>query len=223
MAIILQKGQSIDLNKDTHDLSAITIGLGWDIKKEKSGGFLSRILGGGKNQNFDMDTIAFVLDENGKVRNMGYDKDLGKGRVVKLYASDVVYFHNLKLMDGTVQHSGDNRTGEGMGDDEQIYVKLSAIHPGYYKILFLVCIYQGIKLGHDFSKIENAFIRAVDAKGKEIVRYKLSGDPRFVGMHSMLFAEVVRDGKGGWQFRAIGEPRESDSFVDILQDYVYDI
>ena len=115
--------------------------------------------------------------------------------------------------------TGDNRTGAGEGDDEQIIVKLDSLDPKFQKIVFLVSIYQGRKNNQHFGLIENAFIRAADSRGKEIAKFNLSGDNSLNGMCSMVFAEAYRNGSE-WKFRAIGEPKQTDNFVDILKSYV---
>lgn len=215
MAINLQKGQTIDLRKNdkgesVYDLSSVTIGLGWDVRKKETG-FLGKLLGGGKEEEFDLDAIAFLLDENGKVANLGNDKLIG---------GDVVFFNSLQHYSGKIWLTGDNRTGAGDGDDEQIIVKLDSLDQKFHKILFVVSIYQGRQNNQHFSMIENAFIRAVDASGKEITKYSLSGDTSLNGMCSMVFAEAYRK-DGVWKFRAIGEPYQTDSFVEILKKYIY--
>ena len=222
MAINLQKGQTIDLRKsdkgDSYDLSQVTVGLGWDIRKKK-GGFLSSLLGGDKEEEFDLDAIAFLLDANGKVVNLGRKAKAPNGREINLYEGDVVYFNSMKHPSGHIWLTGDNRTGAGEGDDEQIIVKLDDLDQKYQKILFLVSIYQGKAKNQQFSMVENAFIRAVDAKGKEIAKFNLSGDESLKGMCSMIFAEAYRR-EGTWKFRALGEPQATDNFVEILKNYI---
>ena len=222
MAINLQKGQTIDLRKgdkgNSFDLSRVTVGLGWDIRKKK-GGFLSGLLGGAKEDDFDLDAIAFLLDSDGKVANLGRKAKAPNGREVNLYEGDVVYFNSQKHPSGHIWLTGDNRTGAGDGDDEQIIVRLDSLDQRYQKILFLVCIYQGKSKAQNFSMVENAFIRAVDAGGKEIAKYNLSGDSSLNGMCSMIFAEAYRR-EGTWKFRALGEPQETDNFVEILKKYL---
>jgi len=222
MAINLQKGQTIDLRKsdkgDSYDLSQVTVGLGWDIRKKK-GGFLSSLLGGDKEEEFDLDAIAFLLDANGKVVNLGRKAKAPNGREINLYEGDVVYFNSMKHPSGNIWLTGDNRTGAGEGDDEQIIVKLDDLDQKYQKILFLVSIYQGKAKNQQFSMVENAFIRAVDAKGKEIAKFNLSGDESLKGMCSMIFAEAYRR-EGTWKFRALGEPQATDNFVEILKNYI---
>jgi tellurium resistance protein TerD len=137
---------------------------------------------------------------------------------VGLYEGDIIYFNSLKHPSGHIWLTGDNRSGEGDGDDEQIIVKLDSLDQRYQKILFLVTIYQGRQNNQHFGLVENAFIRAVDAKGKEIAKFNLSGDASLNGMCSMVFAEAYRKGDE-WKFRALGEPKYTDNFVDILKSY----
>ena len=220
MAINLQKGQTIDLRKndkgETFDLSTVTIGLGWDVKQKESG-FFGKLFGGAKEEEYDLDAIAFLLDSNGKVANIGRTANVNN-RQVGLYEGDIIYFNSLKHPSGHIWLTGDNRTGEGDGDDEQIIVKLDSLDQRYQKILFLVTIYQGKQNNQHFGLVENAFIRAVDARGKEIAKFNLSGDASMNGMCSMVFAEAYRKEKE-WKFRAIGEPKHTDNFVDILKSY----
>jgi len=223
MAINLQKGQTIDLRKNDkgesiYDLSSVTIGLGWDVRQKESG-FIGRLFGGGKEEEYDLDAIAFLLDSNGKVANLGRTVQRQNGQQINLYEGDVIYFNSMNHPSGHIWLTGDNRTGEGDGDDEQIIVKLDSLEEKYQKILFVVSIYQGRKNNQHFGMVENAFIRAVDAKGKEITKFSLSGDSSVNGMCSMIFSEVYRK-DGGWKFRAIGEPRTTDNFVEILKNYI---
>jgi tellurium resistance protein TerD len=250
MAIRLTKGQTIDLRKsdsgDVYDLSQLTIGLGWDVRKKS--GFLSGLFGG-KSDDYDLDAIAFLLDEHDKVTNLGKDYFLQGNRRIAFQESDVIFYHNLSAPNGGfrhykdfnlndlpkyrieqkvkdllqsgefIVHTGDNLTGDGDGDDEQIIVKLSQIPERIKKILFLVSIYQGQQKNQHFGMIDNAFMRAVDAKGREIARYDLSNLPEFNGMHTMLFGEVYRKGDG-WKFRALGNPVFTDNFLEVLKNYV---
>lgn len=212
MAINLQKGQTINLEKSQYDLSQVTIGLGWDVRKASGGGggLLGSLFGGGSNTpDYDLDAIAFLLDENDKVQRLGD----------KLVGSDVVFFNNLRHPSGHIWLTGDNRTGAGDGDDEQIVVLLNSFSERYHKILFIVAIYEGLKLSQHFGMVENAYIRAVDARGREMARFSLSGDASFNNKRSMVFAELYRK-DGGWKFRAIGDPKTTDSFVEILKGYV---
>jgi tellurium resistance protein TerD len=223
MAINLTKGQTIDLRKNDkgeniYDLSSVTIGLGWDVR-QKQAGFLGKIFGG-KEEEYDLDAIAFLLDSNGKVANLGRTIQTRNGQQMGLYEGDVVFFNSMNHPSGHIWLTGDNRTGAGDGDDEQIIVKLNSLDSKFQKILFVVSIYQGRQNNQHFSMIENAFIRAVDAKGREITKYSLSGDASLNGMCSMVFAEAYRK-EDGWKFRAIGEAYQTDSFVEILKKYTY--
>lgn len=147
--------------------------------------------------------------------------DLGHDRAgnATLENSDVIFFNNLRHPSGAIWLTGDNRTGDGDGDDEQIIVRLNDLHARYESIIFVVSIYQGRQRGQSFGKVSNAFIRAVDARGKEICRYNISGDESYSEYRSMTFAQVTRQGSG-WEFRAIGTPHETDRFVDVLKNYV---
>jgi tellurium resistance protein TerD len=221
MAINLVKGQTIDLRKndkgESFDLASVTIGLGWDVR-QKSTGILGKLFGGGKEEEYDLDAIAFLLDKNGKVANLGETRPIsGQNRAFQ--GGDVIYFNALKHDSGHIWLTGDNRTGAGDGDDEQIIVKLDSLNERYDKILFLVSIYQGQKNNQHFGMIDNAFIRAVDSKGKEIAKFSLSGDATYNGKCSMTFAEAYRK-DGSWKFRAIGETHQTDNFVEILKKYV---
>lgn len=224
MAINLQKGQTIDLRKNdkgesVYDLSSVTMGLGWDVRK-KDTGFLGKLFGGPKEEEYDLDAIAFLMDANGKVADLGRTIAKPSGGQTALFEGDVIFFNSMKHPSGHIWLTGDNRTGAGDGDDEQIIVKLDSLDAKYQKILFVVSIYQGRKNNQHFSMVENAFIRAIDAKGKEITRYSLSGDAGLNGMCSMIFAEAYRK-DGAWKFRAIGEPVETDNFIEILKRYTY--
>ncbi|WP_293307928.1 TerD family protein [Pedobacter sp. UBA5917] len=220
MAINLVKGQTIDLRKnekgETFDLSKVTMGLGWDVR-QKNSSFLSKLFAQ-KEEEFDLDAIAFLLGPNDKILNAGRTVNQN-GRQVGLFEGDVVFFNSMRHPSGNIWLTGDNRTGAGDGDDEQIIVKLDALDPIYQKIVFVVSIYQGRQNNQHFSMVENAFIRAVDAHGKEITRYSLSGDASLNGMCTMVFAEAYRK-DGGWKFRAIGEPHQTDNFVEILKKYI---
>lgn len=209
MAINLSKGQTINLSKDEHDLSSITIGLGWKIQQQKTG--MLGGLFGAKQEDYDLDAIAFLLGENDKIAN------LGDGRLI---GGDVIFFNNRQHPSGAVSHSGDNRVGgDGASDDEQIVVKLNLLSGQYHKLLFLVSIYEGQKKTQHFGNVNSAYMRAVDAKGKEIARYSLSADTSYVGSCTMVFGEVYRK-DGTWKFRALGEAHPFDSFVELLKRHV---
>jgi len=208
MTISLAKGQILSLKKTENDLSNVTVGLGWDIPQPKTG-LLGKMFGGSKGPEYDLDVVAFLLDSRGKVAKMGD----------KLAGGDIVFYNSMRHFSGQVWLTGDNRTGAGDGDDEQIILNLNKLPTNYTKIVFVVQIYQGEKNQQDFGQVENAFIRAVDARGKEMVRYDISARSECAGMRSLKFAELER-GQDGWHFKAIGKPYRSDSFVEILKEYV---
>lgn len=210
MAINLSKGQSINLNKDEHDLSSITIGLGWKIRKKKKSGLFGGLFGD-KQEDYDLDAIAFLLDKNDQIANVGD---------AKLVGGDVVFFNSLRHPTGHVFHSGDNRTGgDGAQDDEQIVVKMTSLDARYHKIIFLVCIYKGQEKKQHFGNVDSAYMRALDAKGKEIARYALSADPSYSERCTMVFGEVYRK-DGGWKFRAIGDAHPFDCFTALLKQHL---
>lgn len=183
MSISLQKGQKISLTKENESLNKIIIGLGWDqIEQKKSGfSFFST-----KQATIDCDASAFIL-ENGKL-----DK-----------RDDVVYYGNLKHSSSAVKHMGDNLTGEGDGDDEQIVVELGKIPTKYDKIILVVNIYKANDRKQDFGMIKNAFIRLVDMKtNKEICKYNLTEN--YSGCTAMIFGELYYHDKE-WKFNAIGQ------------------
>jgi tellurium resistance protein TerD len=201
MAVSLNKGQGVNLRKSDNDLSQVTIGLGWDVAEEKVG-FLGSLFGK-QPVEYDLDAIALLLGSQGKM----------------LGPKDVVFYNAKEHPGGAVWLTGDNRTGEGDGDDEQIIVELDQLNSDYQRILFVVSIYEGKKKQQHFGKVANAYIRAVDAAGKEIARYNISGNSALDGQCSLTFAELVR-GAGGWTFNAIGTPHQTDRFVEVMQQYI---
>ncbi|EEW3310523.1 TerD family protein [Escherichia coli] len=212
MSVSLSKGQGVSLKKNEYDLSSVTIGLGWDINEEKKG-FLGGIFG--KKEEYDLDVIAFLCNSAGKVTDLG-NVENGKPTLVN---GDIIFFNSLRHKSGNIWLTGDNRTGAGDGDDEQIIVRLNSLDAQYEKIVFIVQIYNGEKLQQHFGKVQNAFIRAVDARNIEMARFDLSGGPAFASQRSMVFAELIREATG-WKLRAIGESSESDSFVSHLRNYM---
>ena len=198
MAVNLQKGQKIDLTKENPGLKHVMVGLGWDEAK-KSGGLLGALFGG--NQNIDCDASAILLGVNGKLAAN----------------NDVVYFGNLVHSTKTVKHMGDNLTGAGEGDDEQIFVDLANVPPTYEKIVFVVNIYEAMVRKQHFGMIQNAFIRLVDSDKKtEICRYNLSEN--YDGMTAMIFGEIYRH-NGEWKFSAIGQATTDNSIGDLAKRY----
>ncbi len=179
MGVSLQKGQKVSLTKDNAGLSRVVIGLGWDEVQQKRGFFAP------KPQEIDCDASAFLLAD-GKLRGV----------------DDIVYFGNLRHKSGTVQHMGDNLTGAGDGDDEQIVVELDRVPAEYDRIVLVVNIYQADKRKQHFGMIQNAFIRIVDSRNnQELCKYNLSDN--YDGMTAMIFGEVYRH-NGEWKFNAIG-------------------
>ena len=179
MGVSLQKGQKVSLTKDNAGLSRVVIGLGWDEVQQKRGFFAP------KPQEIDCDASAFLLAD-GKLRGV----------------DDIVYFGNLRHKSGTVQHMGDNLTGAGDGDDEQIVVELDRVPAEYDRIVLVVNIYQADKRKQHFGMIQNAFIRIVDSRNnQELCKYNLSDN--YDGMTAMIFGEVYRH-NGDWKFNAIG-------------------
>ena len=201
MAVNLQKGQKVNLMKDSgQTLGKVMIGLGWDpIESSGSGGgFLSSL----KKIIIGIDCDAAVLlCQNGKVEAKG----------------DVVSFLNLKHSSGAVQHMGDNLTGEGDGDDEQIFVDLNKVPDKYDKLVFVVNVFGAKLKKQHFGMIKNAYIRIVDDNGKEFCRYELSEN--YSGMTAMIFGEIYRH-NGEWKFNAIGQGTEDGDLNDVVKRYI---
>jgi stress response protein SCP2 len=204
MAVSLQKGQKVDLTKGNASLRRVMVGLGWDeAQKPQSGGMFSGLFGGGQQQvdEIDCDAIAFLLDGNGRLTK----KD------------DVVFFNNLRHFSGCVNHQGDNLTGAGDGDDEQIEVNLSMLPAQYERVAILVSIYQATRKNQHFGMIRNAFIRLVDADtNRELCIYNLSEN--YSGMTAVVFGELYRH-NGEWKFNAIGQPLQLWSVADLAERY----
>lgn len=214
MAISLKKGQGVSLRKEENDLSQVTIGLGWDIAEPEGKGLLGTLFSK-KEPDYDLDVVAFLCGTDGKVHDLG---KMENGRPT-LINGDVVFFNHMRHHSGLVWLTGDNRDGAGDGDDEQIICKLTDLPERYSKVVFVVQIYNGRENSQSFGKVKNAFIRAVDRRDKEMVRFDLSGGAGFDNCRSMLFAEFVRE-NNGWKFNAIGTPFATDSFVEILKQFV---
>ncbi|MSS62650.1 TerD family protein [Velocimicrobium porci] len=196
MSVSLQKGQKVSLSKDREGLSKVVIGLGWDEVERKKGGFFAP-----KPQPIDCDASALLL-QNGKLVNQ----------------KDIVYFGNLRHKSGTVQHMGDNLTGAGDGDDEQIIVELDKIPAEYDRIVLVVNIYQAVKRNQHFGMIQNAFIRLVDARNNtEMCHYNLTED--YSGMTAMIFGEVYRH-NGEWKFNAIGQGTNDPGLGELANRYI---
>ena len=194
MAVTLQKGQKVDLTKGS-SLSKILVGLGWDAEVKKGGFF------GTKKVEIDCDASVVMLNENGKFMN----KD------------NLVYFGNLKNKNDSVHHMGDNRTGDGDGDDEQIIVDLKNIPADIHRLVFVVNIYDCKARHQDFGMVKNAFIRIVDtASNKEFIKYNLSDE--YAGKTALVIGEVYRH-QGEWKFAAIGEGTNDQSLSEMLKHY----
>lgn len=172
MAISLSKGQKIDLTKTNPGLAKIVVGLGWDTNRYDGGA------------DFDLDASAFLCGASGKVEKDG----------------DFIFYNNLKA--NGVQHMGDNLTGAGDGDDEQITLTLAEIDPSVQKVAFTVTIHKATERKQNFGMVENAFIRVVNAgNNEELLRYDLGED--FSVETAVVVAELYRH-NGEWKFNAIG-------------------
>ena len=179
MAINLQKGQKISLSKESGGaLSKVVMGLGWDAKKS-GGGLIKGLFGGGSSSAVDLDASCVLFNDQNKV-------------------VDIVYFGQLKSRDGSIVHTGDNRTGDGDGDDEQIIVDLAKTPETVKALVFTVSSYTG----ETFNTVENAYCRIVDnSNNQEIARYTLSAQ----GSHTaQIMAKLYRH-NGEWKMHAIGE------------------
>lgn len=174
MAISLTKGGNVNLSKEAPSLTNMTVGLGWNPRATDG-------------QAFDLDAVAFLVNDTGKVRA----------------DSDFIFFNNLKSSDGAVEHTGDNRTGEGDGDDETIKVDLTRLPADVNKVIFCAVIYDGQNRKQNFGQVSNAYIRIVNANaGSEVARYDLSEDSSTET--AMVFGELYRH-NGEWKFRAVGQ------------------
>ncbi len=201
MSISLQKGQKVSLSKDNAGLAKVIVGLGWDEVKSSIGGGLFSSLFKAQPKPIDCDASAIML-KNGKFVDQ----------------KDLVYYGNLRHKSGTVNHQGDNLTGEGEGDDEQIIIDLSKVPQEYDKIVIVVNIYQAVQRNQHFGLIENAFIRLVDARNnKEMCKYNLTDD--YSGMTAMIFGEVYRH-NGEWKFSAIGQGTKDPGLVELCRRYM---
>lgn len=196
MSISLQKGQKVSLSKENAGLSTVLVGLGWDEAPQKRG-----FLGIKTQQDIDCDASAILL-RNGKLCGNG----------------DLVYFGNLVHKSGTVRHMGDNLTGAGEGDDEQILMDLAKIPQEYDRIVIVVNIYDAVRRKQQFGMIRNAFIRLVDGRNnREMCKYNLTED--YSGMTAMIFGEIYRY-NGEWKFSAIGQGTNDPSLSDLCRRYV---
>ena len=174
MAISLQKGGNVNLSKEAPGLTKLKLGLGWDVRSTDGAAF-------------DLDGVVFLLNQAGKVRS----------------DADFIFYNNLKSADGSVSHSGDNRTGAGEGDDETVTIELSRVPADVERIVLAVTIHEADVRRQNFGMVGKAFIRCVNgANNGEIARYDLSEDGSTEA--AMIFGEVYRNG-ADWKFRAIGQ------------------
>lgn len=173
-SVSLSKGGNVSLSKSVPGLSKVRVGLGWDTRKTSGDAF-------------DLDASAFLVGEDEKVASK----------------QDFVFFNNLKSANGSVEHTGDNLTGEGEGDDESIKVDLSSLPSTVKKVVFTVTIYDAEKRKQNFGQVSNAFIRIVDeSSNQEITRYDLQEDASVDD--SMIFGELYKH-NDEWKFRAVGQ------------------
>jgi tellurium resistance protein TerD len=187
VGVSLAKGGNVSLTKEAPNLTAVVVGLGWDARTTTG-------------SDFDLDASALLTG--------------GAGKVVS--DQHFVFFNNLRSPDGSVEHTGDNLTGEGEGDDEQIKVNLAGVPADVEKIVFPVSIYEAESRQQSFGQVRNAFIRVVNqADGAELARYDLSEDASTET--AMIFGELYRNG-AEWKFRAIGQGYAS-GLRGIAQDY----
>ena len=174
MALSLSKGGNLSLTKEAPGMTKVLVGLGWDARSTDG-------------QDFDLDASAFLLKADGKVRA----------------DSDFIFYNQLKSTDGSVEHTGDNRTGEGDGDDEAIKIDLSKVPADVDKIAITVTIHEADARRQNFGQVRNAFIRLVNQdNNNEVVRYDLAEDASTET--AMIFAELYRNG-AEWKFRAVGQ------------------
>lgn len=172
--VSLSKGSNVSLSKLDPNLKKVLVGLGWDPRNTDGA-------------EFDLDASIFLLTKAGKVRG----------------DSDFIFYNNLKALDGSVEHTGDNRSGQGDGDDEAVKVNLPLVNIDVDKIVFVVTIHDAQNRRQNFGQVAGAFIRVVnDETGSEIARYDLSEDASTET--AMLFGELYRNGQE-WKFRAVGQ------------------
>jgi tellurium resistance protein TerD len=174
MSITLEKGGNLSLSKQAPNLTKLVIGLGWDTRSTDG-------------QDFDLDASAFLLGSSGKVRGSG----------------DFVFYNQLRSGDGSVEHTGDNLTGAGDGDDEQIKIDLTRVPSDVERIAITCTIHAAEERRQNYGQVRNAFVRVVnEANNAEIVRYDLGED--FSTETAIIFGEIYRNG-GEWKFKAVGQ------------------
>ena len=174
MAISLNKGGRLSLSKEAPDLKKVHVGLGWDPRATDGA-------------DFDLDASAFLLGSDGRVRS----------------DADFIFYNQLRSVDGSVEHTGDNLTGEGEGDDEVVLMNLEKVPAEVQKVVFTVTIHDADHRRQNFGQVQNAFIRLVNADtSQEVVRYDLTED--YSTETAMVFGEIYRHG-GEWRFAAVGQ------------------
>ena len=179
MAVSLVKGGNVSLTKEAPNLSAVTVGLGWDIRQTDGAAF-------------DLDASAFVVGQNDKV----------------LSDAHFIFYNNKSSPDGSVVYGGDNRTGEGAGDDETIKIDFAKLPADVKKVVIAVTIHEGVERRQNFGVVSNAYARVLnDADGKELARFDLSEDGST--NTSLIFVELYRGPQGDIKVKAIGEGWES--------------
>ena len=195
-SISLKKGNRLSLSKEVEGLRSVIVGLGWDVAKVKGKGLFGFT---SSTPSIDCDASAFLLDNQGKV-------------------VDTVYFGNLKSKCRTVIHTGDNLTGDGDGDDEQLIVNLKNVPSHINEIVFTVNIYNAKRKGQDFGMIENAFMRIVDkANDKQIAHFNLTDN--YSGDTSMIFGSLKRE-NNQWEFVAIGQGTQDGSINELRNRFL---
>ena len=173
MAVSLSKGGNVSLSKEAPGLTGVTVGLGWD----------SRATDGAA---FDLDASVFICGENGKVRT----------------DSDFIFYNNKVGAEGSVEHQGDNRSGEGAGDDEAVRVDLAKLPADVKKLVFAVTIHEAAGRSQNFGQVGNAYIRVLNSEGgTELARYDLSED--YSVETALVFGELYRN-NAEWKFKAVG-------------------
>ncbi len=174
MAITLTKGQKIDLTKGNPSLKKVVIGLGWDTNKYSGG------------HDFDLDASVFLVGSNGKTN----------------HDEDFIFYNNLESRNKAVIHTGDNRTGEGEGDDEQIILEFDKMPADVERMAVTVTIYEALERGQNFGQVSNAYVHVLDeSNGKELIRYDLGED--FSIETAIVVCEIYRH-NGEWKFSAVG-------------------
>ena len=196
MAIKLEKGQRISLKKEAPKLEQLMCGLGWDVVKKS--GFLGSLF----TSNFDLDASVLCLNNKNKLTSN----------------SDIIYFGNLRHSSSAITHMGDNLTGKGEGDDEQIIINLPTIPANIHKLVFVVNIYDATSRKQDFAQVSNAFVRLVNLKNnQEIARYTLSGN-NYQNKTGMILAEISRV-EDDWEVSAQGQGINVKSLDQIARLY----